>query len=402
MPFHLDNIYLTVLAFLTSLTKVLYKLIIPLAVVCLQPNIPQSTMSVPPPDLSIPPSTSTVCVSIINSTATIDHLATWKFYAPRLKSFQFFPGTEYPTFPCYSFLIHNQSQNRTVVFDLAIRKDWWNLAPQLIQSFKDDDMKITVDKNVHEILAEGGVDTATIEAVIWSHAHFDHMGDPSTFAGSTTLVVGPGARDQSAYGAMQESDCAGREVRQVSFEGEGTVRIGRFDAIDYFGDGSLYLLDTRGHTAGHMGALARVTSDPDSFILMGGDATHHPGELRPSRYLPLPERVSPDPFTEKEGESCETKQFEKLLVDGDRTGPFFEPSVMPNGQCVHYSMEQAKETITKIQEVDAADNIMVMMAHDASLLDVVQFFPKQANDFMRKGWKEKARWRFLKDFAEAV
>jgi hypothetical protein len=103
-----------------------------------------------------------------------------------------------------------------------------------------------------------------------------------------------------------------------------------------------------------------------------------------------------------EGESCEGSKFERLLVDGDRTGPFFEPSVVPNGQCVHYSRDQAKETIPKIQEADTADNLMVMMAHDASLLDVVDFFPKQANDFVGKGWKEKARWRVLKDFAEAI
>ncbi|RKU43005.1 hypothetical protein DL546_002810 [Coniochaeta pulveracea] len=337
------------------------------------------------------------------STATISNLASWKFYSPRLSSHPFIPGTEFPTFPCFSFLVHNRSQDRTVVFDLAIRKDWWNLAPHLVRSLKDDDVRIAVEKDVQEILAEGGVDTAAVEAVIWSHPHFDHMGDPSTFPKSTALVVGTGAREASAYGAMLESDVAGREVREVNFTaGTGTVRIGRFDAVDYFGDGSFYLLDTKGHTAGHMGALARVTSEPDSFILLGGDATHHVGELRPSSYVPLPERVCPDRLTGEKGGGRETGSFEKLLADGDRTGAFYEPAVMPGGHCVHHSVEQAKETISKIQEFDAADNIMVMMAHDASLLDVVDFFPKQVDDFMSKGWKEKARWRFLKDFAEAI
>ncbi len=42
------------------------------------------------------------------------------------------------------------------------------------------------------------------------------------------------------------------------------------------------------------------------------------------------------------------------------------------------------------------------MAHDESLLNVVDFFPKYANDFKSKGWAEKGRWLFLKDFAKAV
>ena len=42
------------------------------------------------------------------------------------------------------------------------------------------------------------------------------------------------------------------------------------------------------------------------------------------------------------------------------------------------------------------------MAHDDTLLDVVDLFPKYANDFKQNGWAEKARWLFLKDFAGAV
>jgi hypothetical protein len=43
-----------------------------------------------------------------------------------------------------------------------------------------------------------------------------------------------------------------------------------------------------------------------------------------------------------------------------------------------------------------------MIAHDHTLLDVVDFFPKEANDWKAKGWKEEGRWRFLKGFRKAV
>lgn len=55
-----------------------------------------------------------------------------------------------------------------------------------------------------------------------------------------------------------------------------------------------------------------------------------------------------------------------------------------------------------MQAFDADDDIFVIMAHDSSLMDVVDFFPKSANNFKNKGWKEKGRWAFLKDFAVAV
>ena len=62
----------------------------------------------------------------------------------------------------------------------------------------------------------------------------------------------------------------------------------------------------------------------------------------------------------------------------------------------------SSRTIRKLQECDAHDNVLVVAAHDTSLLSVADFFPRRANDFAAKGWVRQARWAFLKDFAEAV
>jgi len=48
---------------------------------------------------------------------------------------------------------------------------------------------------VADILKEGGVDLTEVESIIWSHYHFDHIGDISTFPLTTELVVGPGFSD---------------------------------------------------------------------------------------------------------------------------------------------------------------------------------------------------------------
>lgn len=89
-------------------------------------------------------------------------------------------------------------------------------------------------------------------------------------------------------------------MREVSFR-EKDLRIGGFDALDYFGDGSFYLLDSPGHTIGHINALARVTTgevdgEEDTFVLMGGDTCHFTGQLRPTAHRPLPEKISPSPL----------------------------------------------------------------------------------------------------------
>ena len=44
---------------------------------------------------------------------------------------------------------------------------------------------------------------------------------------------------------IRESDYKGRNVREISFA-DSSLRLGRFRALDYFGDGSFYLLDSPG------------------------------------------------------------------------------------------------------------------------------------------------------------
>lgn len=85
-----------------------------------------------------------------------------------------------------------------------------------------------------------------------SHFHWDHTGDPSTFPTSTELVVGPGFKKAFMPGypsnpdaPIKESDYRGRNVREISFA-NSSLRLGRFRALDYFGDGSFYLLDAPG------------------------------------------------------------------------------------------------------------------------------------------------------------
>jgi hypothetical protein len=151
-----------------------------------------------------------------------------------------------------------------------------------------------------------------------------------------------------------------------------------------------------------MCGLARVTNNPSSFIFMGGDACHHGGEFRPSQYLPLPESIYPHPLDLKSKTPCPGSLFDDLYRDGDKTKPFYTIARLDDGKGVAHDADEAEATIGKVIEADARDEVLVVMAHDESLLSVMDFFPEYANDFMQKGWVNEGRWLFLKDFAKAV
>ncbi|KAH7177108.1 hypothetical protein EDB81DRAFT_836910 [Dactylonectria macrodidyma] len=159
-------------------------------------------------------------------------------------------------------------------------------------------------------------------------------------------------------------------------------------------DGSFYLLDGPGHTVGHLCAIARTTASPQSFILMGADACHHSAEMRPSKWLTMPSEINPHPLQPDSLTPCPGSVFEYLLRNGDS-------SMLLYGQkrpgLIFSDPDVAEETIEKLQEFDASGNIFVVIAHDNHLKDIVDFFPKSANDFLAKGWDIKTRWKFLSD-----
>lgn len=184
-------------------------------------------------------------------------------------------------------------------------------------------------------------------------------------------------------------------MREISFEGPDVLTIGKFPAIDLFGDGSFYLLDTPGHAVGHLAGLARTT--PDTFIFMGGDLCHHGGELRPSEHLPLPEKAFLQAFSHFPGGFCPGAELEALQTSRSRAvnEPFLDPNM-------GVDIPQAISTIRKAQEADGDPNVLFIYAHDASVGAAVDLFPKYANDWKEKGWRENLLWQFLGDFESAL
>lgn len=246
-----------------------------------------------------------------------------------------------------------------------------------------------------DILNAASIPLSSIDLAIWSHHHPDHTGDLTLFPTSTSLVVGPGFMTRSLTHPNAEvfqEAFEGREVIELDYGSSSNSsasipKIAGLRAIDWFDDGSFYLLEAPGHTTDHIMALARTSAD--KFVLLAGDGAHHCGAFRPSPLMPLP---SSTPVS-----LCSLFERAHLSPGAFRTTPIYEAiAPLVEDPVAH------RITLDALKTLDASPDVFVVIAHDASLLDVLEFFP--AADLT--GWekepskKDVVQWRFLNDFRE--
>ncbi|KAJ0297644.1 hypothetical protein COL5a_004796 [Colletotrichum fioriniae] len=269
------------------------------------------------------------------------------------------PGHEiFNDLPCLVFLIES-STGRKVLFDLGLRKDWQKLSPVSLSEIRNDQIDIKLEEDIVDILKREGIVPGDIEAVVLS----------------------------------------GKSVDEVDFEESNFVPLGPFKAFDYFGDGSFYIVDAPGHSIGHIGAIARTTSNPDTFVFMGADSCHHCGEFRPSERRRTPSDFGLGlPISVPSAPCAGLRSGVRKVTQGGSCGrPFY--SITRDFLYAEYTHdhEAADATIAKVQEMDGYDNVFVTMAHDDSIPKIVDMFPKTINEWRFKKWHKTCRWTFLND-----
>ncbi|KAK1989212.1 metallo-beta-lactamase superfamily protein [Colletotrichum cereale] len=361
---------------------------------------------------NIPESDSVVRVKLIDTTTAMVGSAE-SFIQPAV------PGHEVINFCALAFLLENEKLGKKAMFDLGVRKDYWNLPKAAQQGVLGPDgaiFGIRVEKGIDEVLKDGGVEPESVDYCIWSHAHFDHRGDISVFPKSTALVTGPGYFSTKGQpGGLDDPQAAsefeGRLLKEADF-GSGLM-VGKFKAQDFFGDGSLYLLDAPGHAPGHICALARTKPSSSSggatFVFLGGDICHFAGVFRPTEDTPLPESIPASAITRRldwsSKAACPCSHFtphHPNAEDGHsaRITPWYQ---LPRSgkHPIYTDFDLATDSVSKMRALDVRDNIMVCIAHDASLLDVLPVFNKQPNEdineWKRKGYKSTTYWSWLNE-----
>jgi N-acyl homoserine lactone hydrolase len=139
----------------------------------------------------------------------------------------------------------------------------WSTLPQLIVYH--------LDKTLTDQLAAIGLKTDDITFVAISHTHGDHIGNVGVFANSTVLM------QRAEYEWIGSPDGPNDNVNQLKALARkllGTPKHLKLLAgdTDVFGDGSVTLVSTPGHTPGHQSLLVHLKNS--GFIILSGDVVH--------------------------------------------------------------------------------------------------------------------------------
>jgi N-acyl homoserine lactone hydrolase len=124
-------------------------------------------------------------------------------------------------------------------------------------------LRKTLRSQLHEL----GVAPADISFLGFSHFHGDHVGNANLFTAATLFI------QQAEYDAAFGPDAAKSGFNAALYDKLRDVPTVKLDGdYDIFGDGSVVIYSTPGHTPGHQSLLIRLPKTGP--VLLSGDAVH--------------------------------------------------------------------------------------------------------------------------------
>jgi N-acyl homoserine lactone hydrolase len=139
------------------------------------------------------------------------------------------------------------------------------------------------EQTVASQLKTRGIDPLDVRLIVMTHLHFDHASGLPEFPAATVLVAEPEWRAARRRGSQLRGYCEAQldprqTYRTVDFNDLRASPLGSFaQTLDLFGDGSIVLAFTPGHSNGHMSVILRLSSRE---ALIAGDAIYTIATLR--------------------------------------------------------------------------------------------------------------------------
>jgi glyoxylase-like metal-dependent hydrolase (beta-lactamase superfamily II) len=151
-------------------------------------------------------------------------------------------------------------------------------------------LTLEAGEDVPARLRAKGIDPGELPVVVMTHLHLDHTSAISEFPNSTFVVseiewaaasAGP---KPTLNGYLRQHFDFAFDFRTVDFDRGAVDSYATFGrTFDLFGDGSLRLAFTPGHTAGHMSVIARLR---ERDFVIGGDAAYTQAQLEGNAAMP--------------------------------------------------------------------------------------------------------------------
>jgi len=180
--------------------------------------------------------------------------------------------------PCLAYAVRHPSAG-TILIDTGMhadvrehfRRDFGGPMSLMFRALR------SVATPYDEQLRALGIDPAGVERVIMTHLHVDHtsgmrlLGN-AEFICSREEWAATRHRFAIAKGYVAHHLPPESRVRQIDFAGDGEPYGGFAQTIDLLGDGTIRLISTPGHTAGHLSVLLALRNDRQ--VLLVGDAAY--------------------------------------------------------------------------------------------------------------------------------
>ena len=163
----------------------------------------------------------------------------------------------------------------TLMWDSGVIPD------ELVVPSGTTEARATVKTTIKGQLAQIGYKPSDITYLALSHNHYDHSANGNEFAGSTWLV-------QKAERAFMFPDTPpatpnpGADRYSALKNSKTTLLDGDYDV---FGDGTVVIIATPGHTPGHQSVLVKLAKTGP--VLLSGDLYHYPAERNLPNFTPF-------------------------------------------------------------------------------------------------------------------
>lgn len=135
---------------------------------------------------------------------------------------------------------------------------------------------VTATKPLLPQLAAAGYAPRDVDYFALSHFHSDHTGNANEFAGATWIV-------QKAERDFMFADSPQGIIQPATYAALRTAETKILDNEDFdvFGDGTVVVMATPGHTPGHQVVAVKLANA--GTVVLGGDLYHYPEERTTGR-----------------------------------------------------------------------------------------------------------------------